>query len=146
MVNDHLKGFGRKRCWFSRYVILAFASRCCARLGKPEGSLCCGRDSQETHTNTGLKHDSYIYHVSAVHVGTRTWAGQPRSLGSIPCSCWRFICYPKRPASISCLPSLPFIENRETVPGCKVAGAWCLAFTLFSAEIKDDWSYTSSLS
>lgn len=146
MVNDHLKGYGRKRWWFSRCVILVFASRCCAKLGKPEVSICPGRDSQETHANTGLEHDSYMYHVIAIHVATRTRAGQPRSLGSIPFSCLRLICYPKRPASISCLPSLPFIEVRESVPGRKLAGAWCLVFTLCTAEIKDDWSYTSSLS
>jgi hypothetical protein len=145
MVNDHMKGFGRKRRWFSRCVVLAFASRCCARLGKPEGSLCPGWDSQETYDSTGLGHDSCMYQVSAVHAGTSTRARKPRNLGSIPCRCLRFICYPECPASISCLLSLPFVEDRESVPGRKVAGAWCLAFTLFCAEIKNVWSYTSSL-
>lgn len=96
--------------------------------------------------NTGLEHDSCMYHVSAVHVETRTRTGQPKNLGSIPCICSRFICHPKPPASISCLQSLPFIEDRESVPGSKLAGAWCLTFTFFSAEVKDDWSYTSNLS
>jgi len=73
--------------------------------------------------NTGLEHDSCMYQVSAVHVGTKTREGQPRNLGSIPYSCLKFICYPKRPAKLSCLPSLPFIEDRESVPECKMAGA-----------------------
>lgn len=86
--------------------------------------------------NTGLEHDSFMYRVSAVHVGTKIRAGQPRNLSSIPCICLKFICYPKDPANLLCLPSLPFIEDRKSVSGCKVAGTWCLEFTLLVLKLR----------
>jgi hypothetical protein len=144
MVSDQWQGFGRKCCWFGRSVLLAIASRCCARRCRSEGSLSPVRGSHLP--NTALEeHDSCTHQVSAVYVGTRTRAGQPRNLGSIPCSCLRIICFPKHPVSLSCPPIL-FIEDRESVPGCKVAGTWFLALILFSAEDKDGWSYKFNVS